>query len=234
MANHITDSGFKNWTPQQLPDLSGKTYVITGANGGLGFLSARELGKRGANIIMACRSMPKAQSAKLKLQNVVKGSLELMPLDLSDMASVRHGAAEVRKLTSKIDGLVNNAGVMQTPETRTVDGFELQFAANHLGHFLWTALLLDLVEAASGRVVAVSSIAHKNGKINFDDLMLEKGYSPSKAYFQSKLANLMFGIELDRPPGSFRKQGHCCNCPPRGIRDRLAVHRSNRCVATCL
>ena len=198
MTNHITDSGFKNWKLNQLPDLKGKTFVITGANGGLGFITAQELGQRGANIIMACRSITKANSAKAKLEKVVKGSLDLVPLDLSDMASVRRGAEEVRSLTTKVDGLINNAGVMQTPETRTVDGFELQLAANHLGHFLWTALLLDLVEAASGRVVAVSSIAHKNGKINFLDLMQEEKYSPSNAYFQSKLANLMFGIELDR------------------------------------
>ena len=194
----ILDSGFSDWVLDRLPDLSGKTYVITGANGGLGLVCVRELGRRGANIIMACRSMPKAEAAKKELETTVRGYLELVQVDLSDMASVRHAANKVRKLTQQIDGLINNAGVMQTPETRTVDGFELQFAANHLGHFLWTGLLIDLVEAASGRVVPVSSIAHKSGRIDFQDLMQEKKYSPTQAYAQSKLANLMFGLELDR------------------------------------
>lgn len=198
MASYITDSGFKNWDPKQLPDLANKTFVVTGANGGLGYLCAKELGKRGANIVMACRSVSKAQEAKQSLEKIVNGWLEIVEVDLADMSSVRAGAAEVRKLAPQIDGLINNAGVMQTPESRTVDGFELQLAANHLGHFLWTAILLDLVEAASGRVVSVSSIAHKYGKIEFDDLMLENDYSPTTAYFQSKLANLMFSLELDR------------------------------------
>jgi NAD(P)-dependent dehydrogenase (short-subunit alcohol dehydrogenase family) len=197
VVGYVTNSGFKNWDPKQLPDLTDKTFVITGANGGLGYLCAQELGKRGANIVMACRSVAKAETARQRLEKIVDGSLAIVEVDLADMSSVRTGAVEVRKLVPGIDGLINNAGVMQTPKTRTVDGFELQLAANHLGHFLWTALLLDLVEASAGRVVAVSSVAHKYGKIEFDDLMLENSYSPSKAYCQSKLANLMFALELD-------------------------------------
>jgi NAD(P)-dependent dehydrogenase (short-subunit alcohol dehydrogenase family) len=119
-------------------------------------------------------------------------------LNLSDLSSVRAAAAELHKNYAKIDGLINNAGVMQTPKQRTKDGFEMQLGTNHLGHFLLTGLLIDLIEAAKGRVVTVSSLAHLSGAINFDEIMLDQSYTPSKAYAQSKLANLMFALELDK------------------------------------
>ncbi|TLP45639.1 SDR family NAD(P)-dependent oxidoreductase [Cohaesibacter sp. CAU 1516] len=196
----ISTLGVTDWREERLPDLKGKIYVITGGNSGIGFEAARMLGEAGADVILACRSPEKAESARLQLLTTTKGSVSLVGLDLADTASVRAGAEGVRGMTDRIDGLINNAGIMHTPALKTKDGFELQFGTNHLGHFLWTALLLDLVEAAAGRVVAVSSLVHKTGKktIDFDDLMLEKRYSRFDAYAQSKLANLMFAFELDR------------------------------------
>lgn len=196
----ISSLGVKDWKETRLPDLTGKTYVITGGNSGIGFEAARMLGAKGGRVILACRSLDKAEQARAQLTGNVTGRIDIVRLDLSDTASIREAASELRDMVDGIDGLINNAGIMQTPQLTTKDGFELQFGTNHLGHFLWTHLLIDLVEKAAGRVVAVSSIAHKYGKktIDFDDLMHEKAYSANTAYFQSKLANLMFAFELDR------------------------------------
>jgi NAD(P)-dependent dehydrogenase (short-subunit alcohol dehydrogenase family) len=194
----IIDSGFSNWTADKLPDLKGKLYVITGGNSGIGFEAAKILGKAGADIVLACRSIDKAESAAQDLRTMISGKADVVQLDLSDLASVRKAAAQVRADYHLIDGLINNAGLMQTPQMQTADGFEMQLGTNHLGHFLWTGLLIDMVEAAAGRVVTVSSIAHLNGKIDFDDLMGTQNYSPTRAYFQSKGANLMFALDLDR------------------------------------
>lgn len=198
MPKHVVNSGIRDWKPSQLPDLVGKHFVITGANSGIGYQAARLLGEAGADLTLACRSMDKAETARANLSGSVRGAIDLVQLDLSDLASVRTAAKDVRGRLDRIDGLVNNAGIMQTPQTLTRDGFDLQMGANHLGHFLWTALLIDLVEAAKGRVVAISSIAHKFGTLDFDDLMTSKDYDPSRAYFRSKLANLIFAFELDR------------------------------------
>jgi NAD(P)-dependent dehydrogenase (short-subunit alcohol dehydrogenase family) len=214
MARTIADSGFKDWKPDRLPDLTGKTYVITGGNSGLGLDAARLLGKAGANLVLACRSLDKAEAAKRELQPAMKGSIDLVRLDLADLASVRAAADEVRRKCARIDGLINNAGIMQTPKRATRDGFELQFGTNHLGHFLWTSLLIDLVEAAEGRVVVVASIAHKFGSIDFDDLQWDKGYTPTKAYFRSKLANLLFAFELDRRLQANGGKTVCIACHP--------------------
>ena len=192
------NSGFKNWKVSQLPDLKGRHYVITGGNSGIGFEAARILGEAGADVTIACRDEQKAQSAKTKLEASSKGKLFSLALDLASLDSVRLAAAELKTHVSKIDGLINNAGIMQTPYLKTADNFEMQIGTNHLGHFLWTALLFDCVEAAEGRIVTVSSVAHKFGKINFDDLMSENSYSATMAYCQSKLANLIFAMELDR------------------------------------
>lgn len=156
------------------------------------------LGERGGDIVMVCRSKGKAKAAQAELQKTVKGSVDLVLMDLADLSSVRKAATELRTRVTKIDALINNAGIMMTPQQKTGDGFDLQMGANHLGHFLWTGLLLDLVEAAEGRVVVLSSLVHKYGPMNLDDLMTEEGYTPMKAYTQSKLANLMFAFELDR------------------------------------
>ena len=194
----IFDSGFSDWTPNQLPDLSGKTFLITGGNSGVGYESAKMLLNANANIILAGRNTTKVQQAKKDIVSKGTGKIDTLIIDLADMASVRTAAEKIKSNYAKLDGLINCAGVMQTPKSKTVDGFELQMASNHLGHFLLTGLLLDLLEKASGRVVNVSSVMHLNGEMYFNDLMLEKDYSPTKAYKQSKLANLLFTFELNR------------------------------------
>ena len=186
------------WTPEQLGDLSGRRYLITGGNSGIGLEAAKILAEKGADIVIACRNPAKAEEAVADIDAVGAGAVDSVPLDLSSMASVRKAAKEVNKRYDSLDGLINNAGIMQTPETRTEDGFELQLGTNHLGHFLLAGLLYELVEKAGGRIVVVSSVAHKLGKINLDDLMQEGSYNASTAYGQSKLANLMFALELDR------------------------------------
>ena len=188
----------KNWTPDKLPDLGGKRYLITGANSGIGLEAAKILAEKGADIVIACRNPAKAEEAMAEIDAAGTGAVDSLTLDLSSLASVRKAADEVRKRYDSLDGLVANAGIMQTPETRTEDGFELQLATNHLGHFLLSALLFDLVEKAGGRITVVSSIAHKLGRIHLDDLMLEESYDPTKAYGQSKLANMLFAQELAR------------------------------------
>ncbi len=194
----VFNSGFTDWHPSQLPNLEGKTYLITGGNSGVGFETAKMLLKANANLILAGRNPIKVQQAKDEIVKTGSGQVDTLIIDLADMASVREAAEEVNGKYPKLDALINCAGVMQTPHTKTVDGFELQLASNHLGHFLLTGLLLNLLEKAGGRIVNVSSIMHLSGKINFNDLMLENDYSPSKAYNQSKLANLLFTFELNR------------------------------------
>lgn len=215
MANKtLMDSGFSNWTADRLPDLTGKLYVITGGNSGIGFEAAKHLGKAGADVVLACRSVPKAEDAARELRQQVEGQVDVVQLNLSDLASVRAAAEELRGKYQKIHALINNAGVMQTPEQKTADGFEMQFGTNHLGHFLLSGLLIDLVEAAAGRVVTLSSIAHLSGEIRFDDLMGEKAYSPMSAYTQSKGANLMFALELDRRLQASGKKAISIACHP--------------------
>lgn len=194
----IANSGFTDWKPDRLPNLTGKTYLITGGNSGIGFDAAQMLGKAGGDVVIACRNPAKAEAAVAKLLESATGSVQTVALDLSDLSSVRAASDEIHARYEKLDALINNAGIMQTPETRTADGFELQLGTNHLGHFLLAGLLFDLVEKAAGRIAVVSSIAHKFGTINRDDLMSEKAYSATNAYSQSKLANLMFALELDR------------------------------------
>lgn len=208
------DSGFSNWTADRLPDLKGKLYVITGGNSGIGFEAAKHLGKAGGDVVLACRSVAKAEDAAKELRTQVLGQVEVVRLDLGDLSSVRKAAEEMHAKYNKIDALINNAGVMQTPDQKTADGFEMQLGTNHLGHFLWSGLLFDLVEAAAGRVVTLSSIAHLSGEIRFDDLMGKKGYSPTRAYTQSKGANLIFAIELDRRLQASGSQAVSIACHP--------------------
>jgi NAD(P)-dependent dehydrogenase (short-subunit alcohol dehydrogenase family) len=184
------------WTADQIPDQSGRTAVVTGANSGLGLVTARELARAGARVVLTARDERKAESARERIAAALPGA-ELDPrlLDLADLASVRAFADGVEQ----VDVLVNNAGVMMTPRRATADGFELQFGTNHLGHFALTGLLLDRLKAArDARVVTISSLEHKAGRIDFDDLQSERDYGPRTAYRQSKLANAVFGLELDR------------------------------------
>lgn len=188
-----------SWTPEQMPDQTGRTAVVTGANSGLGLVSARELARHGAHVVMACRSMDKAERAAEQIRGQVPGaSLELRELDLASLAGVRAFAEALRTDHPAIELLLNNAGIMMPPRQLTEDGFELQFGTNHLGHFALTGLLLEALQAGDApRVVTVSSIEHRPGRIEFDDLQRER-YGPRSAYQQSKLANVLFGLELDR------------------------------------
>ena len=195
------------WNLDQVPDLSGRVIIITGANSGIGYEAALALAKRKAEITLACRNEEKARAAVDRIRaEVPSARLKIIPLDLSDLASVRAFAERFREEQSQLHALVNNAGVMALPRRLTVDGFEMQFGTNHLGHFALTGQLLDLLLATpASRVVNVSSIAHKFGKIRFHDLQGEKRYSKWAAYGQSKLANLLFTHELDR---RLKERGH--------------------------
>ena len=188
------------WTPAQIPDLTGTTAVVTGANVGLGLHTAIELAGHGASVVMACRDPDRGDAALGRVRVQVPGAdVELARLDLADLASVRDFAASTVQTHPRIEVLVNNAGVMALP-TRQVsaDGFEMQLATNHLGHFALTGLLLPALLAGPSRVVSVSSNAHRMGTIDLDDLQSERRYSPWPAYGQSKLANLLFTMQLQR------------------------------------
>ncbi|MCO5184331.1 MAG: oxidoreductase [Anaerolineae bacterium] len=188
------------WTTANIPDQSGKVAIGTGANSGIGYETAKALAAKGATVIMACRNLEKAHAAADKIKRDVPGAkLDIIQLDLADLAAVREFAAQFQARYDQLNLLINNAGIMFPPFTETKDGFEVQFGANHLGHFALTGLLLDTLLVTSGaRVVNVSSMAHRMGKIDFDNLNAEKGYNPSAAYAQSKLANLLFSLELNR------------------------------------
>jgi NAD(P)-dependent dehydrogenase (short-subunit alcohol dehydrogenase family) len=177
-----------SWTTAQIPDQTGRTVVVTGANTGLGAATARALAAAGAQVVLACRNTAKADAAAATMS----GDVRVESLDLADLASVRAFAQR----TGEIDVLVNNAGVMAIPFARTADGFEMQIGTNHLGHFALTGLLLDRIR---GRVVTVASVGHRIGRIDLDDLSFERRpYRRWTAYGQSKLANLMFTYELQR------------------------------------
>ncbi len=191
----------QNWTTAQIPSQAGKHAIVTGANIGLGFQTARALARAGAQVVMACRSVDRGNAAAEKIRAEQPGAqLFVAELDLSKLASVRAFAEAVLAAGEPVDLLVNNAGIMATPKREvTTDGFELQLATNYLGHFALTGLLLPaLLRAPAPRVVSLSSNAHKRGQLNFGDLQLEQGYGPMKSYAQTKLAMLVFARELDR------------------------------------
>jgi NAD(P)-dependent dehydrogenase (short-subunit alcohol dehydrogenase family) len=174
--------------------------VVTGANSGLGFVTARELARAGARVVLACRNLAKGEAARREIEAAAPGApLELEELDLSSLGSVRAFGERFRSGNDGLDLLINNAGVMATPRRRTADGFELQFGTNHLGHFALTGLLIGSLEGREdGRVVTLSSTAHRTGRISFDNLGGERHYFRWRAYGQSKLANLLFALELER------------------------------------
>ena len=191
----------KNWTEADIPDQSGRIAVITGANTGLGFETARALAAKGAKVLIAVRDVEKGRAAVAKISGVHPAAdVSVLELDLSSLASVRQAAARLRAEHDRIDLLLNNAGVMYTPRASTVDGFELQFGTNHLGHFAFTGLVLDRIRGVVGsRIVSVSSVGHRIlSAIDFDDLTFEKGYNRVAAYGRSKLANLLFTYGLER------------------------------------
>ena len=188
------------WTTADIPDLSGRTVLVTGANSGIGFHTARELAAHGARVLMACRNPERAQDALARVEATSpRGTAELVSLDLTSLDSVAAASADVASRVEHLDVLVNNAGIMAVGKGTTQDGFELQLGTNHLGHFALTGRLLPvLLRADDPRVVTVSSFAHAIGKLDFDDLMGESRYGRWRAYAQSKLANLLFTAELDR------------------------------------
>ena len=189
------------WTSEEVPGQQGRLAVVTGANTGLGFETARVLAARGASVVLAVRDAEKGKRAAAAIVGAAPGAdVTVQHLDLTCLDSVRAAAAELRARHPRIDLLINNAGVMLTPRQATRDGFELQFGTNHLGHFALTGLLLEqMLPVPGSRVVTVSSLAHRiRARINFGDLQGKRSYSRLGAYSQSKLANLMFTYELDR------------------------------------
>ena len=190
----------KKWTVSNIPDQSGRVAIITGANTGIGFETAAALAAKNATVVMACRSKEKAEDAISRIRERTPGAeLEFIELDLASLASVERFADTFLQGHERLDLLINNAGVMIPPLGHTDDGFELQFGCNHLGHFALTGRLIDLLEATPGsRVATVSSMAHRFGTMDFDNLNAEKSYDKMPAYGQSKLANLLFTFELQR------------------------------------
>lgn len=188
------------WTVDDIADMKGSTVLITGANSGLGLESARALAGKRAHVIMACRNADKAQTAASELrESHPEASVEVMTLDLSSLSSVRAFSNVLHQRHTKLDLLMNNAGIMAIPYTTTADGFEMQFGTNHLGHFALTAQVFDLLLAAKApRIVNVSSQAHLMGKLRWEDLNWAQSYSKWSAYGMSKLANLLFTYELAR------------------------------------
>jgi protochlorophyllide reductase len=190
----------RSWSAQDIGDLSGTVALVTGANSGIGFHTARALAGHGAHVVLACRNEEKAQRAAEEMaRGLDHASLERLPLDLSDLFSVRRAAEQFLSVHDRLDLLVNNAGVMGAPYRQTADGFELQMATNHLGHFALTGLLLPrLLESGASRVVTVSSLMHRSGRIPFDDVAGTAIRNTWLNYGTSKLANLLFTAELSR------------------------------------
>ncbi len=191
----------QQWTAKQIPSQAGKRAIVTGANVGLGFQTARELARAGAQVVMACRSVERGQAAADKIKAEQPGAqVFVAQLDLSSLASVRKFAADVLAAGEPLDILVNNAGIMMLPKREvSPDGFEMQMATNYLGHFALTGLLLPvLLRSSAPRVVSLSSNAHKRSKLQLDNFQQERGYSSMGSYQQTKLAMLIFAKELQR------------------------------------
>lgn len=190
-----------SWTPADMPDQAGRTALVTGASSGLGFEVALALAAAGASVLLGCRDPDRGRTAMARISGQTPGAgLRVLNVDLASLESVRTAAAELAQRHEVIDLLVNNAGVMATPHRRTDDGFELQLGVNHLGHFALTGLLLDrMADARRPRVVTVSSALHRRGRVDLSDLLWERRrYRPWAAYEQSKLANLLFTLQLAR------------------------------------
>ena len=191
----------QKWTESDIPDQTGQVAVVTGANSGIGFETARALAGKGATVVLACRNLTKGQEAIEKINAAHSGArVRLMALDLSSLQSIRDFTHLFKEKYDRLDLLINNAGVMVPPYSKTQEGFELQLGTNHLGHFALTGLLVDIMmRSGNGRVVNVSSMAHKTGRIDFADLQWDtRQYKPWQAYGDSKIANLYFTSELQR------------------------------------
>jgi NAD(P)-dependent dehydrogenase (short-subunit alcohol dehydrogenase family) len=190
-----------HWTTKQIPSQAGKIAIVTGANSGIGYHTALELARAGATVILGCRNAQKAEAAKAKILAAIPlAQVEIAKLDMADLESIKSFAEAFVAGGRKLDLLINNAGVMGFPtRNATAQGFEAQFGTNHLGHFALTGELMPaLLKTPGSRVVTVASIAHKGGRMRYEDPNWERAYDPRKAYQQSKLANILFGLELDR------------------------------------
>ncbi len=189
-----------HWTEGDIPDQTGRIILITGANSGIGLEAARAAAEHGASVVLGCRNHAKAEAAVATIRTTAPDAqLEILDLDLADLGSVETAAEKFLANHDRLEVLVNNAGLMALPKQNTVQGFEMQFGVNHLAHFALTGRLMERLLATPGsRVVSISSMGHRPGSIHFDDLQSEPKYGPWTAYFQSKLANLLFTYELQR------------------------------------
>jgi NAD(P)-dependent dehydrogenase (short-subunit alcohol dehydrogenase family) len=222
----MSDDPATRWTAASIPGQGGRTIVITGANTGVGFETAKMLAARGATVVLACRDSGRARQAKERIMAAVPGAhLHAITLDLASLASVRAAAAELRSRHRTVDVLINNAGVMWVPKSQTADGFEMHFGTNHLGHFAFTGLVLDLLLPVAGsRVVVLSSPAHRAGRIDFDDLPYNRRFRPNAAYSRSKLANLLFAQMLQEKLSQAHAPTIAVAAHPGGARTELNRH----------
>ncbi|MBO9395438.1 SDR family oxidoreductase [Shimia sp. R9_2] len=231
-----TTFGPKGWTPEQLADQSGKTYIITGANAGAGFQAARSLLKKNAKVVMLNRSAAKsgAAIANLKQEFGEEADVSFIRMDLSVLESVREATEEVLKTLPRIDALINNAAIAQVPTRKlTVDGFESQLGTNHYGHFLLNGLLFDRIAESKGRIVIVASLGYNLGlkTIKFDDMNWNEGYGANNAYSQSKLAQMMFAYELqDRLAAAGSKDVEVFVCHPGSSATSLITTSGSRAM----
>lgn len=224
------------WTKNNIPDQTGKTAIVTGANAGIGFETALALYESGAHVVLACRNQENADQAINRIQSQSgKGTLETALLDLSSLDSVKQFAEEFIKNHSQLHVLINNAGVMIPPASKTADGYELQFGVNFIGHFALTGHLYALLNATSGsRIVTLSSMAYLHGVIDFDNLKSEHSYDPMREYCQSKLANLMFSIELQRRISKTGDQVVSIAAQPGANKTELSRHMSDDAFAAAV
>ena len=216
------------FTAADVPDQRGKTFLITGANTGVGFAAAKVLAERGARVLLGCRSAERAEAAIDEIRaDHADADLGIVGLDLGDLASIRQAAQDVAA-EPRLDGLVNNAGVMRPPYGLTKDGFETQFGVNHLGHFALTGLLLPTLEkTAASRIVITSSVGHRRGEILFADIDASQRYHAMERYYMSKLANLLFMYELDRRLRAKNSGTICLGVHPGISKTDLGRHMSS-------
>ncbi|KAF4035509.1 short chain dehydrogenase [Phytophthora infestans] len=213
-----------NWDASQIPSQKGKVAVITGSNSGIGYETALQLARNGAHVVLACRNEERGREAEASIREALAtipdaGTVELMQVDVSDLSSVKQFTEEFKKTHNRLNLLINNAGIMGGVYIKTVDGYERQFATNHLGHFALTAHFFDLVkESTPARIINVSSMTHRNATWAFDEdaIMVtnEPKYSQWLNYANTKLCNILFTFELDRRVKAAGLEGHCCRVPP--------------------
>lgn len=221
----------KNWTFKDVPDLTGKTIIVTGGNSGLGYEAVKVFSRKNADVVLASRNIERGETAKETIiAEFPNAKIKVMKLDLGDLSSVHEFAYSFKNDSKKLDVLLNNAGIMWCPYNKTKDGLESQMGVNHFGHYALTGLLLERLKyTENARVVNVSSLGHRRGVMNFDNLLFEKGgYDPRKAYYNSKLANLLFTYELQR---KFEEKGLniiFAAAHPGGSATNLARHVEKR------